>query len=234
MTEKHTAAIVLAAGSGRRMNSTVQKQYMELDGKPLIYYALAAFEKSRIDQVVLVVQSGDEGYCQREIVEKYQFQKVCAIVAGGNERYISVHHGLRALKDCTYVLIHDGARPFVTEAIIERALRGAKEHDACVVGMPVKDTIKVIDSEEFAAETPRRDLLWAVQTPQAFRYELIREGYDKLIDRQMQSVTDDAMVAEQILNRKVKLIPGSYYNIKITTPEDFRIAEIFLKEYQQG
>ena len=232
MIECESAAIVLAAGSGRRMHSDVCKQYLELAGKPLIYYALEAFEQSLVDKIVLVVQPGDEEYCRREIVEKYHFQKVCSIIAGGRERYHSVYEGLKQLEGCDYVFIHDGARPFVTSAIIQRCWDGVQEYSACVAGMPVKDTIKIADEQGFTQYTPDRNRVWMTQTPQVFSYNLIKEAYDKLFASDITTVTDDAMVLEVMLNRKTKLIRGSYYNIKITTPEDIDIAEIFLKRYK--
>lgn len=230
-----TAAIVLAAGSGSRMHSNVKKQYMEINGKPLIYYALKAFEDSFTDEVVLVVSPGDIDYCKREIVDKFGFTKVKSIVEGGAERYDSVRFGLHAISDDTdYVMIHDGARPFVTEDIMKRSVDAARENMACVVGMPVKDTIKVADENGFAKETPDRKNLWMIQTPQTFEYSLIRKLYDKLEEDKEEikakgiNITDDAMVVETFSDVKVKLVEGSYNNIKVTTPEDIGIAQAIL------
>lgn len=231
MIEKNTAAVILAAGSGKRMNSDVKKQYLTINGKPLIYYALLAFEQSCIERIVLVVSPGEEEYCRKEIVEKYDFHKVERIVPGGAERYHSVYCGLKQLEDCHYVLIHDGARPFVTTAIIERALEAAREYKACVVGMPAKDTVKISTEDNYADYTPVRSFVWTVQTPQAFEYSLIKEAYEKILERNEVAVTDDAMVLEETMGIQVKLIQGSYYNIKITTPEDLKIAEVFLDAY---
>lgn len=233
MIEENTAAIVLAAGKGKRLHSDVPKQYLHIGGKPLIYYALQAFEISVIEQVVLVTAPGEEEYCRREIVESYGFKKVTQIVPGGEERYHSVFCGLLALKNCEHVLIHDGARPFLTSDMIWRSLCGARKYGACVVGMPVKDTIKISDSENYASQTPPREQVWAVQTPQSFSYHLIKEAYEKLFLQKETNVTDDAMVLEAMLQKRVKLIRGSHYNIKITTPEDLAVAEVFLKEYQK-
>ena len=229
-----TGAVVLAGGQGKRMQSKVQKQYLMLGGRPLITYALEAFENSRIDEVVLVAGAGEEEYARTEIVEAYGFSKVKAVVAGGKERYHSVYEGLKALKGCDYVLIHDGARPLVTEEIIMRAVEGAQQYEACVVGMPVKDTIKLADNQAFAAETPDRARLWQIQTPQAFAYPLIRDAYDRVMgDERLQvGITDDAMVVESQTDRKVKLIPGSYENLKVTTPEDLVIASALLAKRQ--
>lgn len=229
--KRKVAAIVLAAGKGSRMGSSIQKQYLKLAGRPLLCYALEAFEHSPVDQVILVTGPGEEEYCRREIVESYGYSKVSAIVPGGRERYHSVYEGLKAVKDCDDVLIHDGARPCVTEEIIKAAMDGAASYKACVIGMPVKDTIKIADGNGDTVCTPDRSQLWLVQTPQAFSYELVKKAYDTLFENQYisQNITDDAMVVEMMTLQKVHLIKGSYENIKVTTPEDMEIAEIFLR-----
>ena len=230
-------AIVLAAGAGKRMQSTVAKQYMLLKDKPILWYALQAFEKSPIIQkVVLVVGEGEIAYCRQEIVEKYGFSKVTDVIQGGAERYLSVWEGLKCLEPAegNFVFIHDGARPFVNEEIIRGAYEAVRKFGACVVGMPVKDTIKVADESGFAVQTPDRNTLWAVQTPQVFEEKLIYEAYAQLMEGLSQwlekglNITDDAMVLETIMKKKVKLVKGSYENIKITTPEDIYIGESFL------
>lgn len=225
-----TAAIVLAAGQGRRMNSSVQKQYLLLEGKPVLFYALDVFEKSAVDEIILVTGKDELSFCRGEIVEKYGFQKVSAIVEGGRERSHSVYEGLKRLSAGTdYVLIHDGARPLVSQRIIADTLSAVRKYKACVAGMPVKDTIKIADEEQFAKHTPERSSLWAVQTPQAFSYDIVWEAYSRWIEQEI-PVTDDAMVVETFLGQSVKLIAGAYENIKITTPEDLLIAEILLKK----
>ncbi len=224
-------AIVLAAGQGKRMNSKVQKQYLLIKEKPVLYYTLKAFEESDlIAEIVLVTGKDETEYCRKEIVEKYDFKKVHKITVGGKERYHSVYQGLRAVEDADYVLIHDGARPFVDAGIIERSCAAVKVHQACVVGMPVKDTIKIADEEGFAKKTPDRRRIWQVQTPQTFSYPLIKEAYEKLLEEEPEGITDDAMVVETMTDHKVKLVEGSYQNIKITTPEDLKIAEVFCDE----
>lgn len=229
MSKKHTA-IVLAAGKGSRMQSVVPKQYLELCGKPVLYYSLAAFEESFIDEIILVAGKDDISYCKEQIVERYGFQKVTKIIAGGAERYLSVYQGLLAAEEADYVYIHDGARPFVDAAILSDAKACVEQYQACVAGMPVKDTIKIVDAEDFAKETPERKYVWQVQTPQVFSYALVREAYDMLMeDQDAYSVTDDAMVVETMLNYPVKLFQASYKNIKITTPEDLQIAELFVQ-----
>lgn len=230
MQKKKCTAIVLAAGQGRRMGTKVQKQYLQINDKPILYYSLYAFEQSSvIDDVILVVGENQTEYCRNEIVSKYGFSKVRSIVQGGAERYISVWNGLQEVEDEGYIFIHDGARPFVDEEILNRAYKDVQNCKACVVGMPVKDTIKLADSEGFVDETPERNLLWTIQTPQVFDSRLVKEAYELLMEQESIQVTDDAMVVEQMLGHKVKLTLGSYENIKITTPEDLKVAETFAK-----
>ncbi|MBE5972160.1 MAG: 2-C-methyl-D-erythritol 4-phosphate cytidylyltransferase [Lachnoclostridium sp.] len=230
-----TAAIVLAAGQGKRMQSAVAKQFLLLNGEPVVCHSLRAFEKSDVETVILVTGADEIQYCKEEIVEKYGFKKVSAIVAGGKERYHSVYEGLSALSGVLepdgIVLIHDGARPMITQEIIVRTMDAAKEYGACVAAMPVKDTIKVADTDGFAAETLDRSTLWQIQTPQTFTYELVYRGYKKLLSDEayQKGVTDDAMVVESMCGGQVKLVEGSYENIKVTTPEDMIVAESFLK-----
>lgn len=234
MKKEKCTAVVLAAGQGKRMNSAIQKQYLLIKGYPVLYYAIKAFEESQVDQIILVTGMEEMEYCQKQIVEKYGFKKVKQIVAGGKERYHSVYEGLKAAEGSDYVLIHDGARPFVTEEIILRTLEGAKECGACVAGMPAKDTIKVADEAGYAELTPERSRVWMVQTPQTFSYPIIYDAYKEVIEREKQGyiikVTDDAMVLEYVSGKRVKLVEGAYENIKITTPSDLQIAECFLYE----
>ncbi len=231
-----SVAVILAAGSGSRMKTDVKKQYMEIGGKPLIYYSIKAFEESAVDDIVLVVSRGDVDYVKKDIVQKYKFDKVTAVVEGGLARYHSVRLGLMAAApDCDYAFIHDGARPFVNREFIMRAMSAVREFKACVVGMPAKDTIKIADEKGFAATTPDRNLMWVVQTPQVFSYNMILDLYKRL-DREEGdlmakgiNITDDAMVVEYYTDTKVKLVEGSYDNIKITTPEDVAVAEAILQ-----
>lgn len=231
---KRTAAIVLAAGNGKRMESNIKKQYMLIGDKPVIYYSLRAFQESFVDEIVLVVSPGDVSYCKKEIVEKYGFDKVSSIVEGGKERYHSVFQGLSSLTFCDYVFIHDGARPMLTVKILERLYSCVLKYGACVAGMPVKDTIKIADKNHNIVSTPDRRLVFMVQTPQVFEYDLIKNAYDNLMENEQEflengiAITDDAMVVETFTGHRVKLVEGSYENIKITTPEDISIAEKFL------
>lgn len=235
MNAIRTTAIVLAAGQGKRMQSSVRKQYLLIKDKPVLYYSLKAFEDSIIDDIVLVVGDGEEDFCQKEILGKYGFRKIRAVVCGGKERYHSVAYGIRRICwECDYIFIHDGARPFVEDEMIKRAFAEVKRFKACVVGIPVKDTIKIADEKGFVANTPDRSRIWQIQTPQVFKKQLIAEAYEKLLVEEKNllaegvTVTDDAMVVEHFMSVPIKLVRGSYRNIKITTPEDLKIAETFV------
>lgn len=229
---KRIGAIILSGGKGSRMGSDVHKQYMLLAGRPLITYALDAFEISPVDDVVLVTGKEELADVRSRIVDAYGYKKVSDVVSGGSERYHSVYAGLKALNGCDYVLIHDGARPLVTTDIISRAIDGAISYQSCVAAMPVKDTIKISDDEQNGIETPDRSRLWQIQTPQAFSYELITAAYEWLMNHKehQSGVTDDAMVLDKYCGKVVKLIEGSYRNLKVTTPEDLLIAEAFLRD----
>ncbi len=228
-----TGVIILAAGQGKRMRSEVAKQYLLLCARPVLYYSLKAFEEAAvIDFIVLVVGEGEHERVMAEIIMPYGFTKVRAVVTGGEERYISVYNGLQAAES-DYVFIHDGARPMVDGDIIRRAYDGVKKNRAVAVGMPVKDTIKIADEEGYIKATPRRETVWAVQTPQVFETELVKSAYEALMEENQRRadgkvpVTDDAMVVEAYGGVRVKLIEGSYANMKITTPEDMAIMEVF-------
>ena len=216
------------------MNSEIPKQYMDLCGYPVLYYSLKAFEDSAVDEIVLVTGSQDIDFCRRNIVEKYAFSKVKTIVAGGSERYLSVYEGLQEAPDADYVLIHDGARPLIDQEAIRHSMEVVAGEKACVLAVRVKDTIKVADCGGYVAKTPDRNGLWAVQTPQSFSAELLRQAYQRLLDTgkkgtELPAVTDDAMLVEQMTGQRVRIIDGSYRNIKITTPEDLLIARAFLQ-----
>lgn len=245
MNKKRCTAIVLAAGRGSRMKSDVPKQYMLLRDKPVIWYALQVIEQSEvIDDCILVAgaEVSDIEYMGDEIVARYGFHKVDTIVAGGRERYDSVYHALQVIADEDmavpnrdgYIFIHDGVRPFLTEEILRRCYEAVEEHHACVAGMPVKDTIKIVDKSGFARQTPDRNFMWQIQTPQVFDAPLILSAYEKLMQEKERllrdgiSVTDDAMVVETFTDCKVRLVEGAYGNIKVTTPEDMAVAEALL------
>lgn len=233
--EKYTA-VVLAAGKGTRMGTSVAKQFLTIGEKPVVVYALEAFEHSdRVDQIILVTGADKIEYCQKEIIEKYGISKTVLVCAGGRERYESVWKALQALKKLEqeagkktdYILIHDGARPFLSEEMLERLCAGVEKEKACVLGMPVKDTIKITDENGRIKESPRRDLVWQAQTPQAFAAELLFAAFEKLMQHSTEGITDDAMVVEQEVGISSVMVKGGYENIKITTPEDLLVAESF-------
>lgn len=234
MKKSKSIAIVLAGGKGKRMGASVSKQYLLIDDKPVLYYSLKAFEESDVDEIIIVCEKGNEEYCRINIVEKYNLKKIINIVEGGAERYNSVHNGLRAINNAgmeeKYVLIHDGARALISKEVINRTIESVKEEKAIVVGVPVKDTIKVTDRIGNVVSTPDRSSLWQIQTPQAFVYEEILEAYNKVIAGNNSNITDDSMVMECSGIRQVKVIMGEYENIKITTPEDLVYAKAILNQ----
>ena len=228
-------AIILAAGQGKRMKSNVQKQFLQLGEYPVLYYSLKAFQDSpEITDIVLVCGKTEINYCKDAFVQKYHIDKVSEVVAGGKERYESVYQGLCACHKTDYVLIHDGARPMVSEDILERCFQDAQKYNACVAAVPVKDTIKIADENGFAETTPRRDRVWQVQTPQTFSFGLIYDAYARLAEQKDTlagkgiKITDDAMVVETFTDHQVKLTEGSYRNLNVTPPEDLPLAEKYL------
>lgn len=227
-----TLAIILCAGRGSRMGESRPKQYLELSGKPVISYSLHRFEESSVDDMFLVIGAGEEEYVRREILEKENFSKLRKLVEGGSERYISVYHALREAKDeYDIVLIHDGARPLVGSGLIESAIEGAREFGAYIPAVSSKDTVRLADEKGFFDPPLDRARLYLVQTPQAFDFALCRKAYDMLFaSADREGITDDAAVLERMLGRKSRVGKGDYRNIKITTPEDMRIAEALLKE----
>jgi 2-C-methyl-D-erythritol 4-phosphate cytidylyltransferase len=219
------SAVIVAAGKGSRMNMDTNKQYIDICGKPVIARTLQVFEDCRrINEIVLVVNQQDLEFCRTNIIDKYRFRKVKIIVPGGQKRQDSVCNGLLKVdKSCSIVLIHDGARPFITEGCINLSIEAAFQFGASCVAVPSKDTIKKADSNGFAIETPDRSSLWLIQTPQAFKYGLILEAHKRAVDDGFEG-TDDAVLVER-LGAPLKLVMGSYDNIKITTQEDIVLAE---------
>ncbi len=230
--KEHCTAVVLAAGRGTRMGTQTAKQYLELQGKPVLAYALEVFEQTEaVDDILLMTDKDHVEYCEREICGKYGIKKVSAVAPGGKERYESVWKALCILKErgtSGYVMIHDGARPFITEEILERVYEQVQEKKACVVGMPVKDTIKLINKDGQIEKSPDRSLVWQAQTPQVFELSLIIEAFERQMQGDCSHITDDAMVVEKQMGIPVYMVEGSYNNIKITTPEDLVIAQAFL------
>ena len=237
MGRGRVGAIILAAGKGSRMKSGTKKQFMTLAGAPLLCYSLAAFEASMFQDLVLVTGEESVDFCWHDIVETYGFTRVRSVVPGGKERYHSVYEGLKELARLGYgdgdmVLIHDGARPLIEAEVIERVCQDAEDYGACVAGMPSKDTVKLADEDGFAASTPDRSRVWMIQTPQAFSFPLIMEAYGRLMGDEslQQGITDDGMVAERLMGKRVRLTEGSYRNIKVTTPEDMVIAKALMMD----
>lgn len=220
--------VIVAAGTGSRMKMGINKQFIKLEGKEIIAYTIEKFyNNSNIEDIVVVVKEDESEFFKKEILDKYNFKNI-KIAYGGKERQDSVYNGLKLLdKKCDVVLIHDGARPFVSDKIIYNCIEEVKEHKAIVVGVPVKDTIKVIDNDKNIVDTPNRSVLWAVQTPQTFDYNILIDAYKDAFKSGFYG-TDDAMLVERI-GYKVKMVEGSYNNIKITTQEDLSVGSQILK-----
>ena len=224
-----TVAIIPAGGVGKRLGSSIAKQYLLLDRVPVLVRTLKIFQQAKvIDEIVLVVPEDDLISAKKQLVDKYDLTKVTAIVAGGNERQDSVRNGLSAIVDrCDVVIIHDGVRPLLTEEMINQVVAAAKSYGASSMGVKVKDTVKqTTDSDLIAATLPRNNL-WLTQTPQAFAFDILQKAYAAAVSDKFYG-TDDASLVERI-GVKVKMIAGSYENIKITTPDDLIIAEAFIK-----
>ncbi|WP_195337001.1 2-C-methyl-D-erythritol 4-phosphate cytidylyltransferase [Paraclostridium bifermentans] len=220
--------VIVAAGTGSRMKKDINKQFIKLKNKEIVAHTIEKFYNSEnIDDIVVVIREDEEEYFNKNIKEKYGFTNI-KVAHGGNERQDSVFNGIKMLKkECEVVLIHDGARPFVTDGIIKRSINKANEHNAIVVGVKVKDTIKVVSDNGNIIDTPNRSYLWAVQTPQVFKYDIITKAYEDAYNNNYYG-TDDAMLVERI-GYNVKMIEGSYNNIKITTQEDLEFGEQILK-----
>jgi 2-C-methyl-D-erythritol 4-phosphate cytidylyltransferase len=217
------SAIILAGGKGKRMGAEISKQYIEINEKPILYYTLSKFINSKsIDKIILVLPKDEIEYCKKNVLEKFSL-KVDKIVEGGKERQDSVFNALSEINESEIVLIHDGARPFTKDIIIEDGIKYARLYGAAAPGVTPKDTIKVIDDNGFSKFTPDRSSLVAIQTPQVFKREIIKECHKKVREESI-LVTDDTMVVERY-NNKVYLYEGDYENIKVTTSEDLILAE---------
>ena len=219
------SAIILAGGKGKRMGAPVSKQFIEIKGKPIIYYTIKKFsENKKIDNIVVVLSKDEVVYFKENILEKYNL-KVDNIVIGGTERQDSVYNGLKSLEDTNtdIVLIHDGARPFISDRIIDDGIKFAQVYGACAPGVMPKDTLKIKNESNFSVSTPERGSLVAIQTPQVFKFNEILECHEKIKINNI-VVTDDTMVAEKF-GYSVYLYDGEYTNIKVTTPEDLILGE---------
>jgi len=224
-----TAAIIPAAGTGSRMNSGISKQYIIIDQIPVLARTLKVFNENKyIDEIILIINENDIEFCQENIINKYNISKIKKIVPGGSERQDSCASGVKSLsKDIVYVLIHDGARPFLTDDIIGSTLKSVKEYGVCCTCIPVKDTIKVVDDEANIIDTPPRRSLYAAQTPQGFKCDILKNIYAKA-EYEKYTATDDVQIAEHY-GYVPHMVKGSYENIKITTKEDLYMAEGILK-----
>jgi len=222
------SAVILAGGSGTRMTGDIPKQYLEIGGKPILNYSVDAFESAGcIDEIILVVPPGKVEYCRQNIVERGNYDKISKIVEGGATRQESSLKGVLAADSASdFVMIHDGARPFIQRDEIEKMAEKLAVSHAVIMAVPVKDTIKKISPAETIEETLERKSLWAALTPQAFKRELIIEAHKYANEIGFQG-TDDASLVE-IMGKKVNILKGSYLNIKITTKEDMVFAEAIL------
>jgi 2-C-methyl-D-erythritol 4-phosphate cytidylyltransferase len=225
MTNQKVGAVIVAAGRGERMGG-VDKMFATIAGEPVLTRVVSVFETCSLISQIVVVLSEPNLERGKQLVAQEGFSKVADVCAGGKLRQDSVAAGLGRLKDSNWVVIHDGARPLVTMALIEAGLEAAKETGAAVAAAPVSDTIKVADDGRFVQGTPLRQHLWAVQTPQVFRFDIITRAYRKA----EAEVTDDASLVER-LGYQVKLFMGSYANIKITTANDLALAEIIWQKH---
>ena len=222
-------ALVPAAGMGKRMGKAVAKQFLPLGDKPMLAHTLLAFQRSsEIDEIIPILSEEDMEACLRDVIEAFHLTKVKTLVVGGKERQDSVYNGIRKLeKDAAVILVHDGVRPFVTHDMIRECVEAARKGECVAVGVPLKDTIKQVDEKGIVCQTLERSRLWAIQTPQAFPVKVLRKAYDESQKNNMYG-TDDATLVERAGN-KVRVLMGSYENIKITTPEDLILAEEILK-----
>lgn len=216
--------IIPAAGQGRRMNSDMKKQFISLKGKPILVWTIEKFQQhDAIDEIILVTSSDEIEYCNKEVVEAFGLTKVKHIIVGGSERQSSVFKGLSYVNE-GIVLIHDGVRPFISTDLINNAIQHTKKFGACAVGVPVKDTIKYVGEDGTIINTPQRSKLWAVQTPQCFKADLIKKVHQQALEEGYLG-TDDTVLVEKYSETPIKMINGSYNNIKITTIEDLAFGE---------
>ena len=223
------SVVIVSAGRGSRMKADINKQFLKLQNKEVIAHTIDKFyNNENIGEIIVVVREDEAEFFKINMIEKYGYKNI-KIAFGGSERQDSVYNGLKMVdENCKIVLIHDGARPFVNNETIDSAIESAKENKCVIVGVPVKDTIKVIDENNNVCDTPDRSTLWSIQTPQVFDYSLIMKAHEKAREDNYYG-TDDSMLMEYF-GQKVKVVEGSYNNIKITTPEDLKIGEEILRD----
>jgi len=214
---------------GKRMGKAVAKQFLPLGDKPMLAHTLLAFQRApEIDEIIPILSEEDMETCLRDVIEAFHLTKVKTLVVGGKERQDSVYNGIQRLeKDAVVILVHDGVRPFVTHEMIRECVESARKGECVAVGVPLKDTIKEVDSKGIVHQTLERSRLWAIQTPQAFPAKVLRKAYDESYKNNVYG-TDDSTLVERS-GTKVRVLLGSYENIKITTPEDLILAEEILK-----
>jgi 2-C-methyl-D-erythritol 4-phosphate cytidylyltransferase len=230
MKQCKSIALIPAAGMGKRMGASINKQYLLLNGLPIVARTIAVFENSPlIDAIYLVIPAEEIPYCREHVIAVCGFHKITAIIAGGKERQNSVMNGLNAMRDGMddddIIVIHDGVRPFVTETMLQESIATAGFRDGALAAVPVKDTIKIVRSG-VVVDTPARETLWQAQTPQTFRFSTIYNAHLKAAEAGFIG-TDDASLVERC-GGTVGIVAGSYRNIKITTPEDLILAEALL------
>ncbi len=215
------------------MEAPIPKQFLELGGRPILTITLLAFEKARsVDSVFVVVPPGQEEYCWNKIIRPFEIRKVREVVPGGRLRQDSVRSGLGAVeRECGIVVVHDGARPFVSPELIDGAVEAARSHRAVITALPAVDTLKEVDSSGVVKITLNREKIWIVQTPQVFCYKDLLQAHQQALEQGWPEVSDDSALLEK-LGIPVKVIMGSARNIKITTPDDLKIARAMLGVFQ--
>lgn len=221
--------VIAAAGVGRRMGGGINKPYRLLLSRPVLAYSIDVFEAHpQVDEIVVVAHPDEVDYCQSAVIRPYGYKKVSNVIPGGAERQDSVWAGLQSLgQDTAYVAVHDGARPLLSKALIDRLLEAAREWGAAIPGVTARDTLKKIDRDGFVAHTLDRSVVSMIQTPQIFQYQELRRAYE-FAYRDGLIGTDDASLFEVYIGR-VKVVPGEVNNIKMTTSEDLLIAEALLR-----
>jgi 2-C-methyl-D-erythritol 4-phosphate cytidylyltransferase len=223
------SAIIVAAGKGNRMNDTVPKQYLMLAGRPIVSHTLLAFDSCElIEKIIFVIPEEDTDFCQKKIILPLNIHTQVHLVYGGTSRQDSVFNGLQVIKHKhSLVVIHDGVRPFVTDELLTACIKGARETGACILGIPIPDTVKQVTGTGYIENTLDRDTIWLAQTPQVFQYELIRQAHE-IARKDSVTGSDDALLVER-LGHPVKILMGSSSNIKITTRKDLLMGETILK-----
>lgn len=228
------AALIAAAGKGQRMGGEVEKQFRHLGGRPLLSYTLAAFEETaEIDTVIVIVPPGREDFCREAVVVGQGFRKVSRIATGAESRQGSVQAGFRWIdKDTDIVVVHDAARPFVTPALIRASIDAAIHYGSAIAAIPESDTLKRVSAGGVVIETIERQHLWRAQTPQAFQRQILQDALE-FAERSHLTGTDEASLVES-LSHGVWIVPGSSWNLKITTPDDLMLAELMVAQRSKG